>query len=131
MSLLDSDMEFQELLKTGKLYRQIFDCSVLPIIIHDMYLNIVDVNDKTLEVFGYSKEELLEMQVLDLHAESELKHSVEVLEEMQQQDSLTVQSQFKRKDGSIFSAEASPCKINLKRTAFIHVHLQNIKDCES
>lgn len=130
MSLLHTNAEFQKLLETKELYKQIFNCSVLPVIIHDMYLNIIDVNDKAVEVFGYSKEEMLKLQVLDLHIKSEFDHSLEVLEEMHEKDSLTVKTVFQRKDGSAFSAEASPCKIKLERAAFIHVHLQNIKDLE-
>lgn len=95
-----------------------------------MYFNIIDVNDKAVEEFGYSKEEMLQLQIFDLHNDSELRHSLEVLEEMQNTDSLTVQSRFKRKDGTVFTADASPCKISLQRTAFIHVHLQKITEVE-
>ncbi|MGB7786456.1 MAG: PAS domain S-box protein [Salinimicrobium sp.] len=127
MSLLHTNAEFQKLLKTKELYKQIFNCSILPVIIHDMFLNIIDVNDKAQEVFGYSKEEMLELQVLDLHTKAEYDHSLEVLEEMQHKDNLSAKSFFKRKDGAVFSAEVSPCKISLQRAAFIHVHFQNVK----
>lgn len=127
MSLFEVDMGFQEFQQSGELYKQVFNCSVLPIIIHDMYFNIIDVNDKAVSEFGYSKEEFLKLQVFDLHADSELQHSLEVLEEMRKKDSLTVTTSFKRKDGSLFSAQAIPCKINFKKSAFIHVHLQKIE----
>lgn len=128
MSFLPTDEEFRNLLHSKELYKQIFDCSVLPIIIHDMYLNIIEVNDKASEVFGYSREEILNLKIFDLHTHNELEHSLEVLEKMQESDSMTVKTEFKRKDGSIFTAEVSPCKINLKKTSFIHVHINNIKD---
>ena len=128
MSLLHTDEEFHRLKNTKELYRQIFNCSVLPIIIHDMHLNIIDVNDKTISEFGYSREELLKLQVLDLHTESEMRNSLDVLEEMQELDSHKVQTIFKRKNGTVFTATASPCKIEMKRNSFIHVHLENIQD---
>lgn len=128
MSFLPTDEEYRNLLHSKELYKQIFDSSVLPIIIHDMYLNIIEVNDKFEEVFGYSREEILELKLLDLHTHNELEHSLEVLEKMQESDRLTVKTEFKRKDGSIITAEVSPCKIKLKNTAFIHVHINNIKD---
>lgn len=92
-----------------------------------MYFNIIDVNDKAISEFGYSKEEFLKLQIFELHADSELEHSLEVLDKMKEKDSLTVNTLFKRKDGSLFSAEAMPCKINFKKSAFIHVHLQKVK----
>ena len=128
MSLLLTDEEFHQLKNTKELYRQIFNCSVLPIIIHDMHLNIVDVNDKVISEFGYTREELLQLQVLDLHTDSEMEHSLDVLEEMQKSDSYKVRTKFKRKDGTIFTATASPCKIEMKRNSFIHVHLENMQD---
>ena len=127
MSSFELNKEFQEFQQSGELYKQVFNCSILPVIIHDMYFNIIDVNDKALSEFGYSKEEFLKLQVFDLHTESELANSLEVLEKMQKIDSLTVKSFFKRKDGSLFSAEAIPCKLNYKDLTFIHVHLQKIE----
>lgn len=128
MSFLPEDDDFRHLLQTKELYKQIFDCSILPVIIHDMYFNIIEVNKKVVEVFGHPKEEIIKMKIFDLVTQKELRHSLEVLEQMKESDNMTVQAEFKRKDGSVFIADASPCKINLKRTSFIHVHIQNIRD---
>lgn len=128
MSFLPIDDEFRNLSQTKELYKQIFDHSIIPIIIHDMYMNIVEVNDKVLEAFGYSRDEILELNILDLHTHNELEHSLEVLEKMQDSDRMIIKTEFKRKDGSIFTAEVAPCKIKLKNTAFIHVHINNMKD---
>ncbi len=127
MSILDLDSELQEFKNSGELYKQIFNCSVLPVIIHDMYFNIIDINDKAVAEFGYSKEEFLGLQVFDLHPKSELEPSLRVLEKMKKQDSMTVKATFVRKDGSLFLAEAIPCKIDLKRSSLVHVHLQKIE----
>ena len=128
MSILHTDEEFHQLKNTKELYRQIFNCSVLPIIIHDMHLNILDVNDKAVSEFGYSREEFLKLQVLDLHTPCEFERSLDVLEEIGKTEIQTVKTKFQRKDGTVFLATASPCKIELKRNSFIHVHLQDIKD---
>jgi len=63
-------------------YRQIYQYSPDSIIIHDMDMNILDANNKAVEELGYSKEELLEMKVFELHPETELKHSAQVLAAM-------------------------------------------------
>ena len=130
MSSFDLDPEFRDLKTSGEIYKQIFNCSVLPIIIHDMYFNIIDVNDKAISEFGYSREEFLELQVFDLHEASELENSLNVLEEMKGKDTLEVKTKFRRKDGSLISSQATPCKINFKNTAFIHVHLRKIESLD-
>ncbi len=118
--------EFQMLNENEDIYKQMFQLSLLPIIIHDMDMNIIDVNIKAQEEFGYSKEELLQKKVFDLHIESELEHSAQVLEKMRQEKRLSVETSFKRKDGSVFIAEATPCKYILNNKPLIHVYIQNI-----
>ena len=128
MSLFNTGDEHQQLVQSKELYQQIFHKSFRPAIIHDMYFNIHDVNEKALEEFGYSREEMLSLQIFDLHTSCELEHSLDVLKEMKEADNLDVLTKFKRKDGSVFTAKASPCKINLERTSLIHVHFEDIAD---
>ena len=103
-----------------------FQFSPLPIIVHDMNMNIIDVNNKAVEEFGYSKEEFLKMTVFNLHDENEFEHSAQVLDEMKQKKKLSVETSFKRKNGTIFFAEATPCKYILNEKPFIHVYIQDI-----
>lgn len=131
MNPLELQSDYQLPVKSGDLYKVIFDYSIVPIIVHDMYFNILDVNNTAIDIFGYSKEEFLKMQIFDLHDESELKHSLEVLEKMKETDCMTVETLFKNKEGSVFSAEASPRKINLGAFSFIHVHLQHIRSTKT
>ncbi|MCG6189435.1 hybrid sensor histidine kinase/response regulator [Maribellus maritimus] len=118
--------EFLPLNEDEDLYKQMFQFSLLPIIIHDMDMNILDANIMAVEEFGYPKEELLEMKVFDLHIESELEHSSKVLEEMKHKNKLSVETSFVRKDKSVFIAEATPCKYILNNKPLIHVYIQNI-----
>jgi PAS domain-containing protein len=57
------------------IYRQMFDHSVVPVIIHDMEMNIIDVNQAATRLFGYERETFLQKSIFDLHTESELGHS--------------------------------------------------------
>ena len=53
-------------------YRQLFNNAPLPTIICDLAsLRILDVNNAIIEQYGYSREELLSMTVLDLHPKEE------------------------------------------------------------
>jgi len=126
---VEEKKEFQ-LKENDNLYEQMFQFSPLPIIIHDMNMNIIDVNIKAVEEFGYSKEEFLKMTVLSLHNEIELEHSTQVLNEMKQKNKLSVETSFKRKNGTTFFAEATHCKYILNEKAFIHVYIQDITESQ-
>ena len=109
-------------------YRQIYQFSPDSIIIHDMDMNILDANNKAVEKFGYSKAELLKKTIFELHPETELKHSAQVLAAMKKTDMLNVETKFVRKDGSIFLAEATPCKYTLGSKPIIHVVIRDITE---
>jgi len=109
-------------------YRQIFQFSPDSIIIHDMDMNILDANNKAIEEFGYSKTELLKKTIFELHPETELKHSAQVLVAMNNKELLNVETKFVRKDGSVFFAEATPCKYTLGSKPVIHVVIRDITE---
>jgi len=79
--------QIEEVLKDNEdRYRQIYQFSPDSVIIHDMDMNILDANNKAVEEFGYSKEELLKKKIFDLHPETELKHSAQVLDAMKKKE---------------------------------------------
>jgi PAS domain S-box-containing protein len=74
----------------------------------------------------FSKKELLKMSMFELHPETELKHSSQVLDAMEKKEMLTTETKFVRKDGSVFLAEATPCKYTLGNKEIIHVVIRDI-----
>ena len=117
--------DFKTLDEKGDIFKQMFDLAVLPILIHDMEMNIIQVNESACTEFGYTKEEFKAIKVFDLHTAEELQHSNAVLKEMETENKLTVQTVFQRKDGTTFHAEATPCKYILEGKPIIHVFIQN------
>lgn len=91
-------------------YHQLFESSPEVIIIHDLEMNILDINKQAIHEFGYKKHELMQKKVFELHPENEKPHAEEVLDEMIKVKSLIIRGQFLRKDGSIFTAIAKPNK---------------------
>ena len=118
--------DFQQFQENKNIFKQMFQFSPFTIIIHDMNMNILDVNKMAVEVFGYSREELLQMKVSDLHTKEELEHSFQVLENVNKKDNLNVETSFVRKDGTVFYAEATPFKYKLGNNQLIHVYIQDI-----
>ncbi|MDP8241901.1 MAG: PAS domain S-box protein, partial [Candidatus Celaenobacter antarcticus] len=121
--------QIEEVLKDNEdRYRQIYQFSPDSVIIHDMDMNILDANNKAVEEFGYSKEELLKKKIFDLHPETELKHSAQVLDAMKKKEMMTVETEFVRKNGSVFLSESTPCKYTLGSKSIIHVVIRDITE---
>ncbi|QSE98800.1 PAS domain S-box protein [Fulvivirga lutea] len=118
--------DFKYLDPNKDIYKQIFEFSIIPTIVHDLNMNIIDVNNSALKEFGYSKEEFLSKSVFELHTEGQLNHSEEVRKKMKTEDTISVETKFKRKDGSVFDAEVTPCRYLIGQTPIIHVYIKNI-----
>jgi PAS domain S-box-containing protein len=117
---------FQEIDTEGDIFKQMFKYSVIPTLVHDMDMNIVNANDSAVKEFGFSRNELLNKSIFDLHTEEEIEHSVRVLKKMEHWKTLSVETSFKRKDGTIFIAEATPTRYMLRDMPLIHVFIQDI-----
>lgn len=120
--------EFHRIEKDQNLYRQIFEHSNLSIIIHDLEMNIISANKKTIDLFGFSREELLSKKVFELHTETELEHAAEVLDKMKEIEKHTAETRFKRKDGSVFHAKVTPTKFLIEGKPVIHVYIEDITE---
>ena len=120
--------DFQRINLRGDIFKQIFKYSIIPTLVHDMEMNIINANDSAVEEFGFSRKELLKKSIFDLHTEDELNHSAAVLEKMKREEKLSVETSFKRKDGSVFMAEATPCKYMVGDKPMIHVFIQDITE---
>jgi PAS domain S-box-containing protein len=117
---------FQEIDTEGDIFKQMFKYSVIPTLVHDMDMNIVNANDSAVKEFGFSRNELLNKSIFDLHTEEGIEHSVRVLKKMEHWKTLSVETSFKRKDGTIFIAEATPTRYMLRDMPLIHVFIQDI-----
>ncbi|HKK89090.1 MAG TPA: PAS domain S-box protein [Saprospiraceae bacterium] len=120
--------EFRKINLNEDLYRQIFRHSVIPVIVHDIEMNIIDANDSAVDEFGYGKKQLLDKKVFALHTDDQLEASADVLSKMKTEDKLSLETKFKRKDGSVFLAKVTPCKYIIDGTPIIHVYIQDITE---
>jgi PAS domain S-box-containing protein len=94
-------------------YSTLFQQSNDPIFIHDLQGNIQDVNQKALDLFGYSRDEMYGLKISDLHPESALGKSEAAFEAVSASGFVDFEIEFKKKDGEIFSAEVSANQIDI------------------
>lgn len=94
----------REIVKTETKYRSLIEHASDAIYIADFKGRFRDVNNKTCQMLGYSREELLQMRVDDIVDAEELK-TAPVLYTLGGAESMKRERTLKRKDGSIFSVE--------------------------
>ncbi len=88
-------------------YNKLFQHSSDAIFLHDPGGNILDVNQKALDLLGYQKEELLSLRIPDLHPASSFELSQQAVQKIMEQGIINFEIPFIRKSGNAFIAEVS------------------------
>jgi len=88
-------------------YHNLFEHSNDAIFVHDLDGKIVDVNQKTLDLFGYTKSQILSLKLPKLHPDYALCKSQLAFETIAQTGSVNFEIDFRKKNGSIFPASVS------------------------
>lgn len=98
----------EDLLKENeKKYRSIFEQSNDAILIHGLNGKIFDVNDRACQLLGYSKDQLREMSLDQIHPVSCLEKSKSAIEQIRNKGHIRFDVQLKRKDSSAIDVEIS------------------------
>ncbi len=97
--------------------------------LHDLEGNIVDVNEATIKHTGYSREELLQMTVFDIHPQGSDRSSVlKKWSKWKPGEHYQIDYTHRRKDGSLYPVEISTSKIMINNQEHIHTMIQDITD---
>ncbi len=91
--------------KSEERYSRLFHSSNDGILIHDLEGNIIDANQKVLELFGYTKAEISTIKILMLHPAEALEKSKWAFKTIIRDGSVRFEIDFKKKNGELFSAE--------------------------
>jgi PAS domain S-box-containing protein len=93
-------------------YRSLVTQSLEMLYLHDLEGNLLEVNKEAMLKTGYSKNELLSMNVFDLHPDkSSREQIISQWESWELDQSYTIESTHQRKDGKVFPVEISTGKI--------------------
>jgi len=103
----------KKLKESEEKYSGLFHQSNDAIFIHDLEGSILEINSQVLELFGYSKEELLKLRVMQLHPTRALAKSKQAFEAVSKKGSVNMEIDFMKKDGEIFPAELSASIIEM------------------
>jgi PAS domain S-box-containing protein len=109
-------------------YKNLFQQSNDVIFIHDVEGNIVDVNEKGEQLFGYTKQELLSLRIQDLHPSRMLEESNKAFDAVKHHKHITFEIDFRKKNGDIFSAEVSSSLYEMNGRQVIQGIVRNITE---
>ncbi|MHA2326426.1 MAG: PAS domain S-box protein, partial [Promethearchaeota archaeon] len=119
-------LKTNELKESEEKYSNLFQHSNDGIFFHDLDGNIMDVNQKVLEQFGYTKNEILSLKVPQLHPISEQSESKKAFEEISKKGFIRFEINFKKKNGEIFPAEVSSSLFSIGDKKFIQGIMRDI-----
>ncbi|QLC50691.1 PAS domain S-box protein [Methanolobus zinderi] len=91
----------EQITKNEKKYRSLFEQSNDGIILNTLDGRIVDTNNRVCEMTGYTREQLLNMSVLDLQTPDERIEGVNVLKKFRMEGSFSGETEYLTANGSI------------------------------
>ncbi len=118
--------KIKELRESEEKYSNLFHHSNDAIFLHDIEGNIIDVNQKALEQFGYTRSEILKLKVPELHPINELEASKKAFEEISKKGVIKFEISFKKKNGKIFLAELSSSLFYMEGKQVIQGNIRDI-----
>lgn len=106
-------------------FRTLVEQASDPFFLHDFNGRFVDANRTACESLGYSREELLQLGVVDVEQDFDLAAAQAVWRRIQPGETLMLQRHHRRKDGTIFPVEA---RISTSEIAGRQLFLGHVRD---
>ncbi|MEM7386847.1 MAG: ATP-binding protein, partial [Verrucomicrobiota bacterium] len=88
-------------------FSAVFERSMDAIFLHEPTGRVVEVNDQAVQLFGYSRDQLRALSMVDLHLEKDLHLCSEAVKEVLEAGAHRYQARCRRVDGSTFHSEIS------------------------
>jgi PAS domain S-box-containing protein len=103
---LVSMMNITERKQSEEKFRSLVDNAADALLVHDFNGKLIDVNKRACESLGYSREELLQMNIMDIEQDIDLKPAQkEVWPKIKPNEPFSLFGHLRRKDGTIFPVE--------------------------
>lgn len=120
----------EELKESEIKYQSLLNQAAEMLFLHDTDGKIIEVNQTAIDNTGYSRDELLKMNIFDIDPEAEKRGDLtKYWKELTPKDPPTkVEVRHKRKDGSIYPAEAVLSKVNLSDEEYIFALARDITE---
>ncbi|MBW1746293.1 MAG: PAS domain S-box protein, partial [Deltaproteobacteria bacterium] len=107
-------------------YRNLFHYSNDGIFIHDLQGNIIDINQKGLDLLGYTEKEMLSLKVEDFYPPEASEKAKWAFETIIDKGFVNFEIKFKRKNGDIFIVDVSSSLFNLNELKVVQGIVRDI-----
>ncbi|MBT8350175.1 MAG: PAS domain S-box protein [Deltaproteobacteria bacterium] len=126
---MPTDKLIEEVLrKSQSKYAALFHQSNDAIIMHDLDGNIIDINLKAIELFGYEKSEFLSIKVPLLHPTNAIGKAKWAFETIVQKGHVRFEINFSKKNGEQFYADVSSSIIEIEEGKIIQGIIKDVTD---
>ncbi|MBI2305970.1 MAG: EAL domain-containing protein [Rhodocyclales bacterium] len=95
-------------------FRSLVEQASDSLLVHDPSGRLIDVNRRGCESLGYTRDELLQMQITDIDEGFSPEEQQRLRERLEKGGSTARESRFRRKDGSVFPVELSIAPIEIR-----------------
>jgi PAS domain S-box-containing protein len=109
-------------------YSNLFHRSNDAIFIHDLDGNIIDANQRVLDLFGYKKSEMSSIRIPAIHPAESLEKSKWAFETIIREGFINFEIEFKKKSDEVFSAEVSSSLFEIGGKQVIQGIVRDITD---
>ncbi|MFN3397477.1 MAG: diguanylate cyclase domain-containing protein [Sulfurimicrobium sp.] len=115
-----------ELRQSEEKYRALMDQASDALIVSDLDGKLLEANRSAEKMFGYDKDELLRLHVLDLCPEEERERALQVFEALRECGFSHMEHQVQRKDGTVISADISAARVEYEGGMLIVAFFRDI-----
>lgn len=122
------EQALQELRQSEEKFSNLFHYSNDAIFIHDVDGKILDVNQKVLSQFGYTRSEILSRQIQELNPPDALETVNKALQQISHDGFVKFEIEFCRKNGDTFPAEVSSSKFEISGQQVIQGIVRDITE---
>jgi two-component system cell cycle sensor histidine kinase/response regulator CckA len=98
------------------------------IVLADENLNIIEANDRAIEIYGYSREEMLSMTMANLIAAEDMENFRQRIRWIKENGSVLAEAIHRRKDGVKLTVELSARAIEVRGKKFIQSIVRDIRE---
>ncbi|MFX1312018.1 MAG: PAS domain S-box protein [Promethearchaeota archaeon] len=116
----------KELKESEEKYSNLFQHSNDGIFVHTLDGKIIDVNQKVLDLLSYTKEEILALNISQLHPLSDQMESQKAFDQISKKGVIRFEIKFKKKNGESFPAEVSSSIYSVSGKKFIQGIIRDI-----
>jgi PAS domain S-box-containing protein len=128
MDITERKKAEEALWESRQRYSNLFQYSSDAIFVHDPDGRIIDVNQKALDLTGYTRSEILAMRISDLHPPQALDRSRLAFEDVSRERFVTFEIDFLKKDGTLFHSEVSASLFDIQGSRMIQGIVRDITE---